>query len=125
MTEELLELNCVSFGKTCAEPRVGLEAQLLGSVSGSTAIPSYHFPTRFCLKRANICVFCDFALAADLSNQQQDRLLRESCPLGSSPAAPAIVSGLPTKCSLYRLFWGPEAGLMEGCSRQSGNTKRK
>jgi len=53
--------------------------------------PSYHFPTNFCLKQANICVFCDFVLTVDLPNYQQNRLLHESCPLGSSPAAPAIV----------------------------------
>jgi hypothetical protein len=52
---------------------------------------SYHFPTNFYLKRANICVFLDVARAVDLPNHQDYRWLRKSCPLGSSPAAPAIL----------------------------------
>ena len=48
----------------------------------SVGKPSYHFPTRFYVKRANICVFCDFGFTVDLLNFQQNRWLRESCPLG-------------------------------------------
>src|SRR5262249_40952488 len=51
--------------------------------------PSYHFPTRFRLKRTIICVFRDFAFTVHLSNYQQNSQLHESCLQGSSPAAPA------------------------------------
>jgi hypothetical protein len=53
--------------------------------------PSYHFPTRFYLERTNICVFCDFRLRPHLAKFQQVSQLRKTCPLGSSPAAPATV----------------------------------
>ena len=52
--------------------------------------PSYQFPTRFHLKRANICVFCDFAFMFDLLKYQRNSGLHESRTTGSSPAAPAI-----------------------------------
>jgi len=53
------------------------------------ARPSYHFPTRFYLKRTNICVFCDFGFARDQSKLQRFSHFRRFCLLGSSPAAPA------------------------------------
>jgi hypothetical protein len=75
--------------------------------------PSYHFPTRFCLKRANICVFCDFGLLADLPNYQQNNSLRGSCSLGSSPAAPN-----PTPVDLDHLPKRPPADLENAATEQ-------
>ena len=51
---------------------------------------SYHFPTNLCLKRANICVFCDFDPAIELRKYQLFRRLYVCGLTDSSPAAPAV-----------------------------------
>ncbi len=71
--------------------RIRMQAQHLALSGGCGHISSYHFPIRFRSEFSNICEIASFVLPAHIAMSQQIRQLGRSCPLGSSPAAPAIV----------------------------------